>query len=54
MTFLIPHFLHLAAFRGSKNVAQVLLEAGASLSTVDKQVINPSVKRRKSNIKPFK
>jgi hypothetical protein len=43
----------MAAFGGSKDVAKVLLEAGASLSTVDKQVINPSVKRRQSNIKPF-
>jgi hypothetical protein len=43
----------MAALGGSKDVAEVLLEAGASLSTVDKQVINPSVKRRQSNIKPF-
>ena len=33
---------------------QMLLEAGASLSTVDKQVNKPSVKLRQSNIKPFK
>jgi hypothetical protein len=43
----------MAALGGSKDVAEVLLEAGASLSTVDTQVINPSVKRRQSNIKPF-
>ena len=33
---------------------RILLEAGASLSTVDKQVNTPSVKLRQSNIKPFK
>ena len=38
---------------GSKDVTEVLLEAGASLSTVDIEVINPSVKRRQSNITPF-
>jgi hypothetical protein len=38
---------------GSKDVAEVLLEAGASLFIVDKQVINISVKRRQSNTKPF-
>jgi hypothetical protein len=31
-----------------------MIEAGASLSTVGKQVIKPSVKLRQSNIKPFK
>jgi hypothetical protein len=31
-------------------VAEVLLEAGASLSTVNNQVIKPSVKLIKSNI----
>jgi hypothetical protein len=40
----------MAALGGSKDVTKVLLEAGASLSTVDKQVINPSVKLRQSNI----
>jgi hypothetical protein len=35
-------------------MTEVLLEAGASLSAVDKQVIKPSVKLRQSNIKPFK
>jgi hypothetical protein len=39
---------------GHNDVIEVLLEAGASLSTVDKQVINPSVKLRQSIIKPFK
>ena len=43
----------MVALGGSKDVAVVLLEAGASLSTVDTQVINPSVKRKQSNIKPF-
>jgi hypothetical protein len=37
---------------GHNDVTEVLLEAGASLSAVDKQVINPSVKLRQSNIKP--
>ena len=46
--------LHWAALKGHKSVTKVLLEAGASLSTVDKQVIKPSVKLRQSNIKPFK
>jgi hypothetical protein len=31
----------MAALGGSKDVAEVLLEAGASLFTVDIQVINP-------------
>jgi hypothetical protein len=42
----------MAALGGIKDVAEVLLEAGASLSTVVKEVINPSVKRRQSNTKP--
>ena len=45
--------LHLAVLVGSKDVTEELLEAGASLSTVDTEVINPSVKRRQSNITPF-
>jgi hypothetical protein len=45
--------LHMAGLGGIKDVAEVLLEAGASLSTVVKEVINPSVKRRQSNTKPF-
>jgi hypothetical protein len=40
------------AGNGHKDVTEVLLEAGALLSTVDDQVIKPSVKLRKSNIKP--
>jgi hypothetical protein len=44
----------MAAFKGHKDVTEMLLEAGASLSTVDKEVIKPSVKLRQSNIKPFK
>jgi hypothetical protein len=44
----------MAAWQGHKDVTMVLLGAGASLSTVDKQVIKPSVKLRQSNIKPFK
>jgi hypothetical protein len=43
----------MAAFKGHKDVTEMLLEAGASLSTVDKHVIKPSVKLRQSNIKPF-
>jgi hypothetical protein len=39
---------------GHKDVAEVLLEAGASLSTVDKEVNKPSVKLRQSNIKLIK
>jgi ankyrin repeat protein len=46
--------LHLAAWMGHKDVTDVLLEAGASLSTLDKEVYKPSVKLRQSNIKPFK
>jgi hypothetical protein len=40
---------------GSKDVTEVLLEAGASLFTVDTEVINPSVflKRTQSNITSF-
>jgi hypothetical protein len=44
----------MAALNGHKDVTVVLLEAGASLSAVNKQVIKPSVKLRQSNIKPFK
>jgi hypothetical protein len=39
---------------GKTDVTKVLVEAGASLSAVDKQVIKPSVKLRQSNIKLFK
>jgi hypothetical protein len=41
----------MAGLGGSKDVAEVLLEAGDFLTTLDKQVINSSVKRRQSNIK---
>jgi ankyrin repeat protein len=44
----------MAARKGHNDVAKVLLEAGASLSTVGKDVIKTSVKLRQSNIKPFK
>jgi hypothetical protein len=44
----------LIASKGHKDVTGVLLGAGASLFTVDKQVINPLVKLRQSNVKPFK
>ena len=43
----------MAAWKGHKVVTDVSLEAGASLSTVDENVIKPSIKLRKSNIKPF-
>ena len=39
---------------GHTEVTKVLLEAGASLSAVDKQVIKHSVKLIQSNIKLFK
>ena len=45
--------LHMTALGSSKDLTEELLEVGASLSTVDKHVFNPSVKRRQSNIKPF-
>ena len=44
----------MAAFKGQTEVIKVLLEAGASLSAVNKHVIKPSVKLRQSNIKFFK
>jgi hypothetical protein len=44
----------MAAEMGHRDVTEVLLEAGASLSAVDKQVIETSVKLRQSNTKPFK
>ena len=46
--------LHLAAWKGKTEVTKVLVEAGASLSAVNKQVIKPSVKLIQSNIKLFK
>jgi hypothetical protein len=44
----------MAALRGHKEVVELLLNAGASLSVVAEKVIKPSVKLRKSNIKHFK
>ena len=46
--------LHLAALRGETEVIKVLLEAGASVSAVDNEVIKHSVKLIQSNIKLFK
>ena len=46
--------LHEAAWKGNTDVTRVLLEAGASLSAVDNEVIKPSVKLIQSNIKLFK
>jgi hypothetical protein len=42
-----------ATLKGHTYLTEVLLEAGASLSAVEKQVIKPSVKLTQSNIKPF-
>ena len=42
--------LHLAAERGKTEVTKVLLEAGASLSAVNNDVIKHSVKLIQSNI----
>jgi ankyrin repeat protein len=46
--------LHLSAVRGNTEVIKVLVEAGASLSAVDDEVIKPSVKLRQTNIKLVK
>jgi hypothetical protein len=46
--------LHLLAKLLLTDVTKVLLEAGASLSAVDNDVIKPSVKLRQSNNKFFK
>ena len=46
--------LHLAAEGGHTEVTKVLVEAGASLSAVVKDVIKHSVKLIQSNIKLFK
>ena len=43
--------LHRAAVKGNIEVIKLLVEAGASLSAVDKWVIKPSVKLRQANIK---
>ena len=44
----------MSAWKGKKDVTKVLLEAEASLSAVDNDVIKPSVKLRQLNIEPFK
>ena len=46
--------LHWAAHWGRTEVTKVLLEAGASLSAVNSDVIKHSVKLIQSNIKLFK
>jgi ankyrin repeat protein len=46
--------LHLGAGRGHTDVTKVLLEAGASLSAMNNEVIKHSVKLIQSNIKLFK
>jgi hypothetical protein len=46
--------LQLSAKWGLTNVTKVLLEAGASPSAVDNDVIKPSVKLRQSNNNLFK
>ena len=46
--------LHQAAWWGRIAVTKVLVEAGASLSAVDNDVIKHSVKLIQSNIKLFK
>jgi hypothetical protein len=44
----------LAAEDGRKEVVDLLLKAGASLSVVNNEVIKPSVNLRQSNIKLLK
>jgi hypothetical protein len=46
--------LYCATRSARREVEDLLLKAGASLSVVNKKVIKPSVKLRQSNIKPFK
>jgi ankyrin repeat protein len=46
--------LYKAAWQGHKEVVQLLISAGASLSVENKKVIKTSVKLRQSNVKPFK
>jgi ankyrin repeat protein len=43
--------LHKAAQEGNTDVIKVLVQAGASVSAVDNEVIKPSVKLIQSNIK---
>jgi hypothetical protein len=44
----------MTAAEGRTAVTKVLMEAGASLSAENDQVIKPSIKLRQSNIKLFK
>jgi ankyrin repeat protein len=46
--------LHDVARKGHREVVELLISAGASLSVEDKEVIKTSVKLRQSNDKPFK
>jgi ankyrin repeat protein len=46
--------LHKAAKEGNTDVIKVLVQAGASVSAVDNEVIKTSVKLIQSNIKLFK
>jgi ankyrin repeat protein len=46
--------LHRAAQIENTDLIKFLVEAGAPLSAVDKEVIKPSVKLRQLNIKLFK
>jgi ankyrin repeat protein len=46
--------LHRAAEKGETYVTKFLVEAGASMSAVDNDVIKPSVKLIQSNINLFK
>ena len=46
--------LHKAAKEGNTDVIKVLVQAGASVSAVDNEVIKPSEKLIQSNIKLFK
>jgi hypothetical protein len=44
----------MSAQEGNTDVIKVLVQAGASVSAVDNEVIKPSVKLIQSNIKLFK
>jgi hypothetical protein len=52
--FSCHHHIKKSFFEGNTEVTKVLVEAGASLSAVDNEVIKPSVKLIQSNIKLFK
>jgi hypothetical protein len=47
----MPHY---TVYYGRTEAVYILIKKGASLSVVDCNVIKPSVKLRKSTIKPFK